>query len=197
MAGLMLMAMIVVMVVVLFVQLVRQKPMKKLLLSYLLILGSFHLFVSYSCGPNSADVKVMKPMAQKIADYIVAHGIPKSLADIPDLPYEVEGCERRVTYKNSTIIPIKIVKTEEDANFAIIEEGCTFQEDSKKYSLSIFFTKDYDDTIGEGNLKLINWQSATAISYIFKGAKEHKFVLQYIPKFYSGNTSGICAPFRP
>jgi hypothetical protein len=48
------------------------------------------------CGPNSSDVKVMKPMAEKISDYIVKNGIPESLEDIPNLPYELKDCKKIV-----------------------------------------------------------------------------------------------------
>ena len=90
MAGLVLMFMVAVMVVVLFFRLVMQKPVKKYLLASSIILGSYLVTVSCACGPNPKDVAVMKPMAEKIADYIVKHGIPKSLEEIPGLPYELE-----------------------------------------------------------------------------------------------------------
>jgi len=57
------------------------------ILVFIVSLVGFNYFYNYTCGPSSADVKVMKPMAQKISDYIVKNGIPESLKDIPDLPY--------------------------------------------------------------------------------------------------------------
>jgi hypothetical protein len=55
----------------------------------------FGALYKHTCGPNSADVKVMKPMAEAISSYIIKHGVPKSLEDIPGLPYRLEGCERK------------------------------------------------------------------------------------------------------
>lgn len=98
MAGLMLMFMLVVMVVLLFYRLVMQKPVKKLLLSYSIILGSYFVIVSCTCGPNPKDVAVMKPMVEKISDYIVKNGIPKSLKDIQGLPYELECSKSNSCY---------------------------------------------------------------------------------------------------
>jgi len=188
MAGLMLMAMIVVMVVVLFVQLVRQKPIKKLLLSYLLILGSFHLFVSYSCGPNSADVKVMKPMAQKIADHIVAHGIPKSLADIPDLPYGVEGCERSEEYhdyKSNIVVKNKamIYKIREKCNYA-------------NGNISIYFgvTLWLKDNTWDGMLKLTS-SNETVLFYPFESDNNKTFKFDDMD-IGSRKDDGICNPMR-
>jgi len=98
MAGLVLMFMIAVMVVVLFFRLVMQKPVKKYLLASSIILGSYLVTVSCACGPNPKDVAVMKPMAEKIADYIVKHGIPKSLEEIPGLPYKIYQKENKTFY---------------------------------------------------------------------------------------------------
>jgi hypothetical protein len=53
-------------------------------------IGAFYLFSKIYCGPSLIDIYRMKPMAEKISTYIVKHGIPKSLKDIPDLPYGLE-----------------------------------------------------------------------------------------------------------
>jgi len=82
--------------------------MKRLFISYALILISYHLYVSYSCGANSADVKVMKPMAEAVSSYIIKNGIPKSLEDIPNLPYELEGCERERDNKKCKFLNYQI-----------------------------------------------------------------------------------------
>ena len=67
------------------------------------VIGSMAFSYKYQkeCGPDSADVKVMKPMAKAISDYIVKHGIPKSLSEIPNLPYRLEGCEREEYYSGA------------------------------------------------------------------------------------------------
>jgi len=196
-----------IMIVLLFIMLIPtvsimlyyREGKKKILLAVIVIIIPFvaqRVYKHIQCGPDRKDIAVMKPQAQVVSDYILKHGIPESLAKIPDLVYALEGCERKTTYRKSTSDPIEI-QIKEDASYAIIDEECTFQKDDRIYVISIFFTESYDDTIDDGNLKLINWQSSTAISYTFKSNKNHKFVLQYMSGFYSGNINGICAPFRP
>ena len=122
----------------------------------------------FSCGPNSADVKVMKPMAEKISEYIVKHGIPKSLKDIPDLPYGLEGCEY------------------EESNY----EKCYFDE--KKYSANIFipYPPLYE-------IRLFAEKSKTVIYYDFEVNADGKFTLKTENShIYSSNTNGICTQLR-
>jgi len=196
MAGLMLMAMIVVMVVVLFIQLVRQKPLKNLLLWYGAILMSYHLFVTFSCGPNSSDVKVMKPMAQKIADHIVAHGIPKSLKDIPDLPYRLEGCVMKIIYQNEYDEKVE----SNNAYLSIKDESCTFYyKKDKKYTIWIWFAEHYvNKQLTHGSIELNAENSKTGVDYSFTIEKYDRlsFDKNRYPFVYSSKTSGICNPMR-
>ena len=60
-------------------------------------LGYSHIY-KITCGPNAQDVKVMKPMAKAISGYIVKNGIPASLSNIPNLPYELQDCKRDEYY---------------------------------------------------------------------------------------------------
>jgi hypothetical protein len=86
----------------------------------------------------------MKPMAEKIADYIVENGIPESLKDIPDLPYRLEGCERSVTYRKQVDVSYRDTKKKEDASFAIINEGCRFVYKQNTYKVHFRFEDDYE-----------------------------------------------------
>jgi len=117
MAFIVLVLIIFIMLVVLIIQLFRRKPVKKLLLSYVAIFVGYHLYVSYTCGPNRSDVKVMKPMADAITKYLLKNGIPKSLDEIPNLPYKLEGCKGNdskdkscIFYTNNRRYNIKLVK---------------------------------------------------------------------------------------
>jgi hypothetical protein len=139
MAGLVLIGIIVVMLLVLLVQLFRKKPVKKLLLSFGLILGGYHLYVTYTCGPNRADIKVMKPQAEAITAYILKNGIPESMADTPDLPYVLENC--KWTKKNV--------------------EWCSFKVDDKKYSLELY-------NISTLYITIYNDISKTGIHYMLR-----------------------------
>jgi len=72
------------------------------------------------CRPDGEVVRVATPMVEKIADYIVKHGVPESLEDIPDLPYGFDGCKYRIFDKERTSI----------------EEECYFFENDKKFNIS-------------------------------------------------------------
>ena len=72
------------------------------------------------CGPDKSIQKVTDPMATAILEYINTHGKPESLADIPNLPYKVEGCKKLAG---------------EDKE--VIEETCYFLYKEHKYSVHI------------------------------------------------------------
>ena len=116
MAGLVFIGIIVVMLLVLFVQMLRKKRVKKLLISYAVILSSYYLYVTFTCGPNSADVRLMKPQAEAISNYILKNGIPESLNKISGLPYALEGCSKQT-------------KT---------EETCSYRNNNKLYTINFY-----------------------------------------------------------
>ena len=138
----------------------------------------FNAYYHHACGPNSSDVKVMKPMAQKISAYIVKNGIPESLKDIPDLPYGLEGCER-------------------DKEFDY-QENCKF----KHKMINIYFrhgkyTID-NKTYEEADLEMrhvVNNTTETGLLVDFK-KKNNSFIQLDKIKLYSGKTSGICKSWR-
>jgi len=164
-----------VLVVLVVVMLIAYKYWIRVLLIFVAIYISgfvvFSMILSHEyekeCSPNQQDIAVMKPMAQKIADYIVANGIPKSLADIQGLPYVVEGCEK----------PLK--------NF----EKCLFFVDNKKYSLELErFIPDWD-------MRIYSDITETHLRYKFKKVNQ-QWKLKKM-SVYSSKTSGICQPARP
>ena len=165
-------------IAILIVYISVAKKKKRALLISVMILGMFYLYVRHTCGPNSSDVKVMKPMAQKISAYIVKHGIPKSLKDIPDLPYGLEECEKDKEFDE--------------------QENCKF----KHKMINLYFrhgkytidNKVYE----EANLKMrhvVNNTTETGLLMEFE-KKEGEFLLKDKIKIYSGKTSGICNPMR-
>jgi hypothetical protein len=160
------------MVVVLLIQLVRKKAVKKLLLSYLVILVGYHLFVGTSCGPNSADVKVMKPQAEAITNYILKNGIPKSMADIPDLPYAWDRCERRSS--NTEECYFKVGKNQYNTQLNFI---------SDKYGADIYIDTD-------------NKKSETGIFTKIVIQSNGTFEIKDRFKSYSTKNDGVCNPMR-
>ena len=183
---------IVVLVLVLLVQLFIKKSVKKLLLSYVLILGGYYLYVTYTCGPKSADVKVMTPQAEIITNYVLENGIPESLTDIPDLPYKLEKCEREILYqkyrKKGFINEYFEEKNKEDAKGEVLKEKCEFSHENRTYDVDIRFSAMYTDVYmnkndvnasknilnseilnkGGGELTFYNKKTETGMSYNYE-----------------------------
>jgi len=172
------------------------KKQKKALLVLAVLLGMFVLYVKYTCGPNRADVKIMKPMAEKISEYIEKHGIPKSLKDIPDLPYELVGCERKMEYWKTKIVGAEKVKNLSDATGIIIYENCNFKMNNEKYYINTVSRYEKDSNINEMDIYIGNKQSGTEGLLVFS-TNEHKIVSKHFNiNFSTGKTSGICNPMR-
>jgi len=163
-----------------------------LLIWALLLLARF-----VSCGPNSADVKVMKPMAEKISDYIIKNGIPESLKDIPDLPYGLVGCENTSYYDkfDAKISNYIKVYSKEDADSKVITQECHFNYKSKKYSIN--FNGNYEFKYGgELIMRIENDTSRTGLQYFFKIDIKGNTHIDYKGNPYSSKTNGWCTQFK-
>jgi len=149
-----------------------------------------------ACGPNSHDVKIMKPQAKVIVDYIVKNGIPKSLGDIPDLPYVLVECNRQEAYmaKHSS----DIVKSRKDAGGIKVKEKCFFKKEDKLYRVKLRFFDSYTFTTNSGGeVNVHSLASKTSISYTLKINKRNNWKIdKYSPHIYSTNDTGICRTFR-
>jgi hypothetical protein len=120
------------------------------------------------CGPNSSDVKVMKPMAEKISDYIVKNGIPESLEDIPDLPYGLEGCS----------------KPQDNV------EDCYFFIKKVSHDLRLY------EVAGSLSVEIENRVTETGI-YVELRRNNKKSKWFFVEeKSFSSKTSGICNPMK-
>jgi hypothetical protein len=144
------------------------KPAWIVIGSFVFGLWGFNLYYHHTCGPNSADVKVMKPMAEKISEYIVKNGIPESLKDIPDLPYGLEGCERK------------------QENL----EKCMFYENHTKYEIEIYI-------LGDTNIDIYSEKTKTGLRYeLKKNSSSNQWFIDKRDIEYSSENSGICNPLR-
>ena len=158
---------LLLLIIVLLVFIAYSKNRKVALLISLLILLSYHLYVSYQCGPNKKDVAVMKPMAEAISNYIVKNGIPKSLKDIPGLPYELE-CK------------------EDNGN------SCYFVVNGNHYSISYSVLASGTRILGSFAAK-----SRTGYQIEFAISEENKTLINKKNSgAYSMKNTGICNPMK-
>lgn len=150
------------------------------------------------CGPNKEVIKVVKPVLQIIADDIVKHNTPVSLSSIENLPYKLENCRREVVLKTSTTIPTSIVDKQEDADFAIISEGCTFKKGNKSYPVNLWFTENYDYKEGsQGHIRVYDGETYTGLYVSFnvnKGSNTYSY--HSIGDGYAKHHGVLCGSFK-
>jgi hypothetical protein len=132
----------------------------------------------------------MKPMAEKISDYIVKHGIPKSLKDIPDLPYGLEGCKRSEEYLNSDNNGGMKEVEKEKAILYNLREECHF----KNIELSYWLQRDLKENDVSITIKMVS-TNRTVLEYGL-GAEKGKNLSLSMKDIGSYKSSGICNPMR-
>jgi len=187
MAFIVLVLIIFIMLVEMIIQLFRRKPVKKLLISYVVILVVYNLYVNYTCGPNRSDVKVMKAMTEAIKAHIAKNGIPKSLEDIPNLPYKLKGCKREEYYQNYDSydhVP------KEKATLHQIEEKCHFEN----IDLELGLTEKLESLKIGGYLSMFS-NNKTELSLHLRAIDGKHFTFDEID-IGSSKSTGICNPMR-
>ena len=175
------------------------KKKKRALLISVVILGMFYLYVRYTCGPNHADVKVMTPMAEAISDYIVKHGIPDSLEDISNLPYELEGCGKEEHYYgdiNDTTMEHIELPSRRGATGVTIDENCKFLENGRQYYVELTSLHDISSKIREATIEIGNYKSKTWGVISVHSDKNRKVFMDNEINFGSSKADGICNPMR-
>ena len=146
----------------------QSKAVHKVFFASVAIIIGFYAYAKYTCGPNRTDIKVMKPMAEAISNYIVKHDIPESLKDIPDLPYGIVRCERH--QKNL--------------------EKCIFYKNNKEYESEIYI-------LGDIYIEIYSKQTKTGLRYeLTKNSSTKNWLISESSIAFSSKNSGICNPMR-
>jgi hypothetical protein len=158
---------------------------KKVFYGFLVLALGFFIYAKCTCGPSFSDVRVMYPMADKISGYITKHGIPKSLKDIPNLPYELEGCVRSEEYLNMIDGYMKKVSKEKAILYNFREE-CSYSNIKLQFWLQNFLE---EHTIGIS--LTMNSADETYLEY-GGGAGEDEKIRFNEKNIGSSKTSGIC-----
>ena len=130
---------LIVLVVTLSLYIFFSKKKKRAWLISLGIITAYHFYVSCSCGLDRRDIKVMESMAKTISEYILKKGIPKSLGDIPNLPYKLNGCQREKYYESETG---KRVSKDEAYKYVQITDCKTTRNISVHFRIANYFKGD-------------------------------------------------------
>jgi hypothetical protein len=146
------------------------------------------------CRPNYFTVKTATPMVEKIAKYIVTHGVPESLDNIPDLPYELEGCNRKEVYwKDDDTLKTKKVNTKAEATRMELFLSCVFYKDQTPYSVNGRFVEifSWDDWSGKISIK----SGKTSVGISFEKNKDNKIIHSTVGSGFD-NRFGFCRQFK-
>ncbi len=177
----------VLLIIALIIYVVNSRKKQKAIVVSLGIWMMYIVYLQFRCGANPLDTRVMKPMLKTISGYIVKNGIPKTLEDIPNLPYELSGCKRNDYYEN-----YKTDKhvSKDNAKIHQIEEVCYF----KNIKLEFGVTKYLENSEISGMIKMIS-DSQTVMSEGFSTRDGKTFELDKIDTG-SYKNSGICNSLR-
>ena len=177
MAGLILIGLVGLMVVTLIVMASmrsRKKTILKTMGLFFVAIVVLNFSAIWNCGPNEKEVELMKPQAEAISKYILENGLPKSMLEIPNVPYEWDRCER------------------ESWNV----EYCYFYFYENFYTARLYFLGESYKSIF---LYIENEKSETGVSFtviqeLKDGLETNKLVENL--KAYSTKDDGLCNPMR-
>ncbi len=147
------------------------------------------------CGPDRGVIKVMKPVAQIMADDIIKNGIPESLADIEKLPYKLVGCSKSEVFRKRTA-PVSIVEKKENADSSTVTESCTFTEKNKLYSIDFWFYEDFHNKkTAHGKILISDSNTYTRFSVRFNTNNDEK-LMRSLGHEYSIHHGILCSSFK-
>lgn len=146
------------------------------------------------CRPNYFVVKTATPMVEKIADYIVEHGVPESLGNIPNMPLKVNNCRRLITnYKKIDFKDVK-VQTKKESDKSIIDETCYFSENTNLYKIKLWLV-EHNTTPKSIYGKLSIRLNKTHVGISFDTDENGKLIRKKIGSGFD-NRFGFCRQFK-
>ncbi len=89
------------------------------------------------CGPDKSVEKVAFPLAKVIVEHIEKNGVPYTLNDIEELPYELKCGNSNIREHNSTDYKTK----KEYVMSLITTQSCTFMHNEKLFKAYMDVTK--------------------------------------------------------
>lgn len=118
--------------------------------------------------------------------------MPKSLADIDNLPYDLQGCKHQNGYYDFT-------KNTDEADYVETNEECRLETEDRKYEIDFYFVEHFraiHDT--HGTLKIKNTDTQTGILILLETDENGDIAVDFqeYPVVYSVKSAGICNPMR-
>ena len=165
------------------------KIIKWILVLPFIALALFVLARFAFCRPSYSVVKTATPMVEKMADYIVKHGMPDSLEQIPNLPYKLNECKKNIVYWTSER-PRKIVKNKQEANYAVISEKCSFSKNSDIFNVELLYSDEAGKISGDLDINQCKTTVGTSFEY-----QDGKLIAVGIGSSFD-NRFGFCKPFK-
>ena len=141
------------------------------------------------CRPSYSVVKTATPMVEKMADYIVKHGMPDSLEQIPHLPYKLNECKKNIVYWTSKR-PRKIVNNKQESDYAVISEKCSFSQNSDIFNVELLYSEEDGEISGDLDIELCKTSVGTSFEY-----QDGKLIAVGIGSSFD-NRFGFCKPFK-
>ena len=159
-----------------------------------ILLALYALLRFAFCRPNYFVVKTATPMVEKIADYIVEHGIPESLDRIPALPYELKGCSRKEVYWKEH----EQIESNQNAETTEIYMSCVFIHRNETLFKDEMYHVNfkYNSSFKMIDIDILNKSANTGIGYELKEIKNKKFQIYFVGDGYILRHKGFCRSFN-
>jgi len=155
---------------------------------FLSIIG-FYIFAKFCCAPNFFEVHTMLPMAKKVTSYIEKNTIPNSIKDIPDLPYELTGCKKDITYGDAGDRPRNYLT--ENSQWEEKVETCHFKNMVLRLTLVRALKPQKSKWTGDVR---IDSDGDITLSSLISEHDNGKFISEKL--YFTGSNKGICNPLR-
>jgi len=146
----------------------------------------FNILKTIRCSPDEKVKEVALPLATVIIKYIEKNGVPKSLQEVQEIPYQLKDCN--------------ITRHEEDSKDGYIDmedrEKCNFNFKNKKYILRIKYAYDNKNIF---NKYIYIYIEQNKTKYTYKMVYDKK-VKQWSAPFYPNasvnyySSHKICSP---
>ncbi len=165
------------------------KSIKYLFLTSIVVFILFALARTLFCGPDKNVEKVAFPLAKAIMEHLEVKGMPGTLNEVDDLPYDFIRCSRST--KNNME---KDFKTKREYLYSVLGfESCTFMDDKDLYKVQFNTVTGvvFDDVYVDIDITHKYTRVDYRVRYI---GKEKRWEYESYPqaRVFSMQSGGVC-----